>query len=286
MAVKIFAVFLVLVGLVYCRDMDVEMMDDYSPNYEYKLDAIKEDRDTRLSKAVIHWLESNRDMLTKPIPKFNLPQMDPFKMNYYDINLVNGTILGYLKEVVVTGVSDFKILNLELDKFNATVMIPLVHIQGLYKVEGDAQGIHLFGDGGLDITMTGPYVSAEVIVVFDESRLQIQNLTLDIGLAGLQVKIENLMGGGKIGDILNDMISGIGPEAVDAMKGDVLPKVADMIVKQVNKVLSETPLLQGGKTSKTGVPCDNSHRAIINAIVENAEPLIMSFAGAHLFSMD
>nr|AGM32080.1 hemolymph juvenile hormone binding protein [Coptotermes formosanus] len=188
-----------------------------------------------------------RDVIINGRPELGLPVLDPLEVEHldFDIALESVKAKGSVDKVVIRGASKFVVESVKTDPDNlrAEVDISLAEARveaEHYKLEGDLLNgaLPLEGEGRLeaDLRELRLKVIVELGVREDES-VEVRLLELDVSLGQADVKLENLLGGGDLGEIANGLISSALPDLVESEKGSVLPQIADAIKSLVNEQL-------------------------------------------------
>jgi len=188
-----------------------------------------------------------RDLIINGAPDLGLPVLDPLKVDHLDINLSQETLVvaGSVDNVVVTGASNFKVVDVKSDlttlKNEIDISLDAAKLVGEhYVLEGDLfnGALDIFGEGSFvaDLFQLTLKIVLELAVKADQT-VEVKNLELDATLGSGKVNFENLLGGGVLGDIANDFISEELPNLVEANKGPILLEVAALIKDIANERL-------------------------------------------------
>merc|ERR1712198_792583 len=150
------------------------------------------------------------------IPDLKIPILDPLSVP---------TINEHVKE----GVADIKILvdGLKIDgvsKFETQ------------KVDADLQNIDLVATGSAALTITG------------DGHLQATEFDVDPSFGTIFVNLENILGGGNLGQVVNGVVNMLGKTLFDKFKPDIRKALNKAIIGEINKALSKVKLsdIQGG----------------------------------------
>nr|CAH0098060.1 unnamed protein product [Daphnia galeata] len=198
------------------------------------------------------------------IPALGIPPMDPLwignltiptltiKGGYIDAAIAN-TAVHYLSSLTVTT------LHIDLNQFRMDLRsyMSYMKIDGLYDLEGIAGvvfpiygngpyrievfDVNMFGGGSLGLDETGNY-------------LQLTSLEMDATFTTMVVYFENLLGGGDLGDTINDIISELGMAIFEIVKPIFIESLTTGIMKVVNDALSHYPI---GNLTSAAAEFDN-----------------------------
>jgi len=188
-----------------------------------------------------------RDLILNGAPDLGLPVLDPLKVDHLDINLSQDTLVveGSVDNVVITGASNFKVVDAKADLTTLTTNIDIsldaAKLVGeKYVLQGDLfnGALEIFGEGSFvaDLYQMTLKITLELAVKPDQT-IEVKDLVLDVTLGSGRVNFENLLGGGVLGDIANDFISEELPDLVEANKGPLLLELAALIKDIANERL-------------------------------------------------
>jgi len=180
-----------------------------------------------------------RDLILNGASDLGLPVLDPLNVDHLDIDLNQETLViaGSVDNVVVSGASKFKVENVKADlvtlKNEIDISLVVAKLVGEhYVLSGDILNgaLEIFGEGAfvVDLNKMTLKILLDLGVKADQT-VEVTNLELDVTLGSGKVNFENLMGGGVLGEIANDFISGELPGLVEANKGPLLEELSALI---------------------------------------------------------
>jgi len=202
-----------------------------------------EDRLRELLIEVSKYLESG-------IPEFNIPILDPLRIERIDFDIVHeaATLKGNVRNVTVRRISKFIIDDLQfkdlgnwLFRLDLNLTFPLLLIDGKYKVNGlIGDTFKIFGDGNFWLKVSNFSIGTSTLLKFESIRPRVVGMNIDVKLRKLQNKFENLMNDEEVGALFNKAISKMAPEAVDILWPELKQPIQKKVIKLVNNVLENT----------------------------------------------
>lgn len=126
----------------------------------------------------------------------------------------------------------------------AQVMTDL-QISGQYELTGMGLSmIDLTGSGGLNISVSKLLLTGETFLVLKEDKetrdmdVFIKNVDMKMNNDKLSVELENILGGGLLGDMANNILTLIGEEFLYAHKDMLTKRVSEKFKEKFNQILT------------------------------------------------
>ncbi|PSN47718.1 hypothetical protein C0J52_04599, partial [Blattella germanica] len=206
-----------------------------------------------IDDAIITALEQLRQLMSTGYPDLGIPPLDPLYIEHEDLKLESQLINLQLTidETTVTQLSGFVIDKIENDLANLKadfgITLPQLEFVGMYDALGEIPDlIQIIGNGSYTLSLTGLSTWGTVTIGSEgnseDGAVFIQSLDLDFSLEALKTGFENFMGGGSMGDLMNDLISENGPEYLEQMKPDINEYIANLAIGLANPILSHYTL--------------------------------------------
>ncbi|KAK0074236.1 hypothetical protein PV326_012609, partial [Microctonus aethiopoides] len=147
----------------------------------------------------------------------------------------------FVDDVTIDGLSTFIVDRARLSLIGPTIAvnltIPTVHVNGYYNISG------ILGDM-FQIRGAGPFIAtAHDLRIFFETVLgysrgmYMKSFELDFSIRGVNIRLENFMGGGKYGNIMNNVLQELTPKAIEIIKPEILPDIQNYICARVNDTI-------------------------------------------------
>ncbi|XP_057364922.1 uncharacterized protein LOC130685614 [Daphnia carinata] len=222
-----------------------------NPSYSQSEKALQP-RDAALDNYVRLVINNFFAALDEGIPALGIPPMDPLWIGNITIPTltvpggaidaaVADTAVHYLSTLVVTTLHiDLAQLSMDLRSF-----MPYMKIDGLYDLSGIAGVVFpIYGNGPYRLEIFEVNMLGGGSMGLDETGnyLQLTSLEMDVSFTTMVVYFENLLGGGDLGDTLNDILSELGMAIFDMVKPIVIENLTTGIMKVVNDALSQYPI--------------------------------------------
>jgi len=132
-------------------------------------------------------------------------------------------------------------LGLKDIRFVVQFVTPLV-IDGKYSLTGTGLSLlPLHGNGSLALKIDDFMLTVESYLVLKDRKLYIRNLDVQMTEKMLNVNLENLMGDGLVGDVVNDILSVVGEDLLYSNRQLLIDTVGTVVENQVNNFVNPTP---------------------------------------------
>nr|QDP16283.1 juvenile hormone binding protein 5 [Scylla paramamosain] len=201
-----------------------------------------------IADLVVMAIEAARPLLETGIPSLGIPPIDPFgpipPVNFH-IDVSGLRMDGTVSETQVRNLAQFFICSLNISvgisqKFAVEFRLDNFHMDGMYDVDGLIAGLFpVFGDGGftLDTYDTGFSGGAKVSYNVFTDHITLKDLTFDVFFKDLKMEMECINGCGDMSDLINGVVSQIGPAIFEAVWNAIEPPLASLIQDGINYIL-------------------------------------------------
>merc|ERR1711997_885902 len=96
---------------------------------------------------------------------------------------------------------------------------------------------------GMYIELSGLTIKGAAGVTIDgEGKVQITGLTLGADFEGAVIYLDNLVGGGDFGDVVNQLLSALAPTIWDQFKDLVFDELNKLLTSIINNELGKCPI--------------------------------------------
>lgn len=211
--------------------------------------GLRDELDDNLARyidtVVRGWILNGNEVL-------GLPVSDPLLIALLNINLnQQGLVLnGTVENVVITGISTFKVESVKTDLNALTAVIDIsvavIRLVGeRYVLEGELLGglLPVWGEGKFELDLNQATLNLSFrLIINNEGFVKLDELQLDVAIQSARANFENLLGGGTLGEVANDLISQELPGIVEDNKGPVLDSLELLIKELVNERVPDLTL--------------------------------------------
>ncbi|XP_076338261.1 uncharacterized protein LOC143240162 [Tachypleus tridentatus] len=211
--------------------------------------ALRVRRDDSLNNYLRIVLENFRNIMKTGSSNPKIPVLDPLSIRPQNINKQSGKtkISVKLWDILIRGLSDFQIQQLKVDIKKLTLQIklniPKLIATGQYELEGKIINIFpLSGKGKAKIEANNVNVGGNAILTLSGEKLQVSSLDLHLTFHSISVNFENLLGGGSLGDLVNNLISSLGRPLFDKFGPKLLTDLENGLKRSLNKELGKYSL--------------------------------------------
>merc|ERR1711935_104915 len=218
----------------------------------YAIPVNKEfNKDDSLDQYLRAILEEFRNAMTVGIPEINIPVLDPFEVPHFDIpHIEEGPVKAdiTIDDFIIKNLASFETTNVHLDPVGLSLelelLIPLLRGDAVYSLDGNILSIFpLFGDGPMYIELSGLAIKGAAGVTIDgEGKVQVTDLTLGADFQGAVIHLDNLVGGGDFGDVINNLLSALAPTIWDQFKDFVFDDLNKLLTSIINNELGKCPI--------------------------------------------
>jgi len=202
--------------------------------------------DDSLNNYILATLENFREQMPTGIPEFGLPAMDPLKIGDQSISHSDSKVQVDLKlnNPTVINLSKFKVNSLNTDLINLRFRIelgfPSIVATSNYDLKGKAFRIlPIFGNGGAQITANNLKIVTTAAISMVNSKFQLSSFNHDLSYGSINVNLQNLVGGGSLGEVVNGLLNIFGPKLFDMKKADIQRELDQIIIKEINNKLKD-----------------------------------------------
>lgn len=186
------------------------------------------------------------------VPELNIPPLDPFYIGDLPIPtlmVAGGSIDAKVSNIEIDQLSQLRLTSLHLDlnalKMDLRSILPYLKISGNYSLNGKIFKIFpLYGDGPFSVEAFDLVMMGGGSLGFDTARhVQLTSIVMDTNFTTMVVDFENLLGGGDLGDTLNEIVTDLGTLVFNEVKPYVIDILSSSIIKVVNAALAQLPPL-------------------------------------------
>jgi len=201
-----------------------------------------------LFEELMEWF---RVAVTEGDPDIDLPPLDPYYIDYQKIDIEESfmTAVLELNDTTAVGLAQYIVTNVETDletqRIDMTMTLHEFLMDGMYDLDGTAWHIlPLFGNGSFELNLTDitfRWAADIVTVPVEENKhiFQLENLEMNMDFENISVYFENLLGGGDLGDMANEIINSFGKHIYDQVGPELNEKVRDAIQRFANDKLKD-----------------------------------------------
>jgi len=187
-------------------------------------------------------LENLRENMPVGLPDLNIPVLDPLRIGDIDINHHDSKVELNLKigGLTINKLSKFEVRELTSDmgsmKFNIVIGFPDLDASADYNLKGKVfKLLPLYGTGPANFVAHDLLIkTTATIEINSDFRLQLTSFSHDISFSRIDLNLGNFLGGGALGETVNQLLSLFGPKLFDSNKGKFENALNDIIIKEVN----------------------------------------------------
>jgi len=237
-------------------------------------------------------LQNFKGQMATGVPDLKIPVLDPLSIPTINEHIREGVadIKILVDGLKIDGMSKFETQKVDADLQNLrlTLSMKIPHVSGnaVYDLNGKLfKLIPLYGKGKasvqlVDLAATG---SAALTITAD-GHLQANAFDVDPSFGSIFVNLENILGGGNLGQVVNGVVNMLGKTLFDKFKPDIRRELNKIIIGEINKALRNVKLsdIQGGLIPSgynlaDGVSYEAGNaNAFLDNILSNARPTIES----------
>lgn len=201
--------------------------------------------DDSLSIYLGQVLESFKQQMTTGCADLNIPILDPLKIADFNVDEDTGltSIRATFFNVEIRGLSSFIVnhvrVNLENLRLDLSLLVPNLQVEGQYQLDGRAVGIlPLSGNGAFWVVAVQLVASGFALLqVNSKDHLDLQNLNLDLDVFDIELNFDNLLGGGAIGEVANNVASALSKGTFGLIKPRILASLESSLRNKLNDEL-------------------------------------------------
>lgn len=247
--------------------------------------------DDSLNNYIRAILQNFKGQMTKGIPDLKVPVLDPLSVPTIDEHIREGAadVKIRLNDLKIDGGSKFETQKVDADlqdlRLSLSLFIPRVVGNAVYDLDGKIFNIiPLYGKGKanvqlIDLVATG---SAALTITAD-GHLKATEFNVDPSFGSIFVNLENILGGGNLGQVVNGIVNMLGKTIFDQFKPEIRKILNKAIIGEINKALSKVKLsdIQGGLIPSGFALSDEdvsyeagNANSFLDQILTNARPTI------------
>ncbi|KAK8388160.1 hypothetical protein O3P69_020207 [Scylla paramamosain] len=187
-----------------------------------------------IADLVVMAIEAARPLLETGIPSLGIPPIDPFgpipPVNFH-IDVSGLRMDGTVSETQVRNLAQSLLLN--------SALIISTWMGCTMLMDSSPACFPVFGDGGftLDTYDTGFSGGAKVSYNVFTDHITLKDLTFDVFFKDLKMEMECINGCGDMSDLINGVVSQIGPAVFEAVWNAIEPPLASLIQDGINYIL-------------------------------------------------
>jgi len=214
-----------------------------APSVQAPLNGLKgADSRNYIDDIINSAMDSVRNVIRNGVPSLNIPPLDPFEIPQLKIDLetdaaslhlqIDNTVVSHLADFIVESVTS----NLIQLKMNLKLREPIFRIDGQYALDGLIVSLFpLYGSGSYSIQVTNSTIGGGAGLSL--SPPGIKNLYLDFTFESMEVKFENLLGGGLMQQAVETAVNQLAKKVVDTIWPLISGPLANMIEDIINQAL-------------------------------------------------
>jgi len=202
--------------------------------------------DDSLNKYILATLENFRESMPTGIPALGLPPMDPLEVGDQAISHSDSKVQVDFKitNPTVVNLSKFKVNSLNTDLINLKLQIslgfPSIIATAVYDLKGKAFSIlPIFGNGNARFTANDLKIDTTASISLIDHKFQLTSFQHDLSFSSINLNLENLVGGGALGDVINGLLNYFGPKLFEMKKADIQRALDQIIIKEINSKLRD-----------------------------------------------
>lgn len=210
-----------------------------------------------LEDLLIAIINSFRQVVRNGLPCMGIPPLDPLVVPPFGLNLSSPlfTARGSLANVAANGLGDYETTRVRANIIALSVdlgfALPALNVSGDYDLEGQAWIFPIYGKGPFHIHVGGIEVGGQgrLVVQPFTGKLSLSNLGFTLALQDFTVKFDGLLGGGELGDVLNEIANAMGLkvfESVEALLHDTLVQAFTEFANFILKDFTLKDIIEGG----------------------------------------
>lgn len=180
-------------------------------------------------------------------PSLELPVLDPFVLRQLDLNITNEMIGEFtlnLEEISIIMMSEFNVNKIKMNwlprKLEFDVRFPEIHTKAKYNMKGVLGNLlPVHGYGPASISAINVNLTGTMDLGIHNNSLHIRKLTLNYFIEAFRINMTNLMGGGRISELMNTVLSQEGTEILELVRTDVTYVGTNWLHSVANDVLQK-----------------------------------------------
>jgi len=236
-------------------------------------------------------LQNLKGQMTTGIPDMKVPVLDPLNIPTINEHIKEGVadVKILVDKLNIEGLSKFETqmvdANIQDLRLSLSLFIPRVSGKAYYDLDGKIFNIiPLYGKGDANVQVVDlTAIGSAALSITADGHLKMNDFSLDIGFGSVFVNLQNILGGGNLGQVVNGVINVIGKSLFDKFKPDIKREMSKAILGEINKALSKVKLsdIQGGLIPSGFALSDEAvsyeagnANAFLDNLLTNARPTI------------
>jgi len=201
-------------------------------------------------------LQNLKAQMPSGIPDLQIPILDPLSVPTINERVKEGVadIKILVDGLKIDGMSKFETQKVDADlqnlRLTLSLFIPRVAGNAVYDLDGKIFNIiPLYGKGKasvqiVDLVATG----SAALTITGDGHLQATEFDVDPSFGSIFVNLENILGGGNLGQVVNGVVNMLGKTLFDKFKPQIRKELNKAVIGEINKALSKVKLsdIQGG----------------------------------------
>merc|ERR1719402_1552885 len=197
-------------------------------------------------------LDTFRSQMTTGIPDLGIPVLDPFAVPHFNIDHISEGVAEIdikIDDLVIHGLSTFTTDNVhtDLDAWSLDLALGIHFLRGvaIYDLDGIIASIlPIYGNGEIQLNLTNVVLSASAGIGMDETSqyLQVTELTLLANVDKISLHLDNLLGPGSLGEIINEILNFLGGTIWDLVKDLIFNELDKTLMHIINDALDDCSL--------------------------------------------
>lgn len=245
-----------------------------------------EDENESLNRYIKALLENLKTEMPNGVPQLGIPPLEPLHMPEILTDIQEGMakIRLHMLDLVISGLSSFVVREVKGDlntmTFALDLFLPEISGQSYYDLDGKVLIFPLYGKGMAGLKVNDlHFKGTATISIIDMQMVQLTHFDIHILFSQIQLYLENIVGGGNLGNIVNTVLNMLGKLLYDKFKDQLLPPLNNIIKKALNEQLAKIKLsdLIGGishppATPFSVSPVQDSVNTYVDMLMENLRP--------------
>merc|ERR1711909_46509 len=197
-------------------------------------------------------LDTFRDHMQEGFPDLHIPVLDPFAVPHFDIDHISegpAEIDIKIDDLVINGLSTFTtdLVHSDLEKFSLDLALGIHFLRGvaIYDLDGIIASIlPIYGNGEIQLNLTDVTLSASAGLGMDETSqyLQVTELKLFADVGKISLHLDNLLGPGTLGELINEILNFLGGTIWDLVKDLIFNELDKTLLHIINDALDDCSL--------------------------------------------
>jgi len=236
-------------------------------------------------------LQNVKGQMTTGIPDLKVPVLDPLSVPKISEHVREGVadIKILVDNLKINGMSKFETQKVDADlqnlRLTLSLFVPRVAGNAVYDLDGKIFSIiPVYGKGKATVQLVDLVASGSAaLTITTDGHLQATEFDVNPSFGGIAVNLENILGGGNLGQVVNGVVNMLGKTLFDKFQPEIRKALNKLIIGEVNKALRKVKLsdIQGGlipsgytlNADEVTYEAGNAN-AFLDQILSNARPSI------------